>query len=111
MEPEMEENFEGPPEEIQENGDPENGYPAENGDHNDEEKPVSILDLEVKPPQSFRPRYPRFVKCHSTTSTTTISSVLSFIHSINQRIKLIQPIISNSHLSNTCMYVVCIVID
>lgn len=65
MEPEMEENFEGPPEEIQENGDPENGYPAENGDHNDEEKPVSILDLEVKPPQSFRPRYPRFVKCHS----------------------------------------------
>ena len=57
---EMEEHFDAPPVENHENGAPENGFPDENGDHGDD-KPVSILDLQVKPPQGFRPRFPRYV--------------------------------------------------
>ena len=56
----MEEHFDAPPVENHENGAPENGFPDENGDHGDE-KPVSILDLQVKPPQGFRPRFPRYI--------------------------------------------------
>lgn len=59
MDNEMEENFDASPIENQENGAPENGFPDENGDHGSDEKPVSILDLQVKPPQGFRPRFPR----------------------------------------------------
>lgn len=55
----MDEGYDGPPVESHENIPPENGFTAENGDHDSEEKPVSILDLEVKPPQGFRPRHPR----------------------------------------------------